>query len=199
MIPVQFWSMIWIWHLTKRLLWYLQFLIKEPASFKNLDGQKSINPMMTNRPRNFQNFFLIRIGFSDFLKMTVTVLSSYLFKWGPEVVKYKNSSNKFQSQINKKWNKFQDYFINICKTALNEKGSLKSENPRANNSLFMNKSILKTSMKGTILKITFENINLKQTIEFMFLVEIFVFVVRDAKNIFKTKNTLIILIIKSFY
>ena len=63
----------------------------------------------------------------------------------------------------------------------------------------MNKSILKTSMKGTILKITFENINLKQTIEFMFLVEIFVFVVRDAKNIFKTKNTLIILIIKSFY
>ena len=63
----------------------------------------------------------------------------------------------------------------------------------------MNKSILKTSMKGTVLKITFENINLKQTIEFMFLVEIFVFVVRDAKNIFKTKNTLIILIIKSFY
>ena len=63
----------------------------------------------------------------------------------------------------------------------------------------MNKYILKTSMKGTILKITFENINLKQTIEFMFLVEIFVFVVRDAKNIFKTKNTLIILIIKSFY
>ena len=63
----------------------------------------------------------------------------------------------------------------------------------------MNKSILKTSMKGTILKITFENINLKQTIEFMFLVEIFVFVVRDDKNIFKTKNTLIILIIKSFY
>ena len=63
----------------------------------------------------------------------------------------------------------------------------------------MNKSILKTSMKGTILKITFENINLKQTIEFMFLVEIFVFVVRDAKNILKTKNTLIILIIKSFY
>ena len=54
-------------------------------------------------------------------------------------------------------------------------------------------------MKGTILKITFENINLKQTIEFMFLVEIFVFVVRDAKNILKTKNTLIILIIKSFY
>ena len=63
----------------------------------------------------------------------------------------------------------------------------------------MNKSILKTSMKGTILKITFENINLKQTIEFMFLVEIFVFVVRDAKNILKTTNTLIILIIKSFY
>ena len=63
----------------------------------------------------------------------------------------------------------------------------------------MNKYILKTSMKGTILKITFENINLKQTIEFMFLVEIFVFVVRDAKNILKTKNTLIILIIKSFY
>ena len=199
MISIQFWSMIWIWHLTKRLLWYLQFLIKEPASFKNLDGQKSINPMMTNRPRNFQNFFVIRIGFSDFLKMTVTVLSSYLFKWGPEVVKYKNFSNKFRSQINKKWNKFQDYFINICKTALNEKGSLKSENPRANNSLFMNKYILKTSMKGTILKITFENINLKQTIEFMFLVEIFVFVVRDAKNILKTKNTLIILIIKSFY
>ena len=68
---------------------------------------------------------------------------------------YKNFSNeKFQSQINKECEKFQnslepDSFLNICNTSLNEKAPLKQKYARANNSPFMSKTILKAIMKQT--------------------------------------------------
>ena len=90
--------------------------------------------------------------------MTVTVLRSHLSKLGPQIIKhrdYKNFSNeKIRSQINKECEKFQstlelDPFLNIFNTGLNETAALKQKYKRANNSPFINKTILKAILKQT--------------------------------------------------
>ena len=55
-------------------------LIKDATCFKNPDKPNCIDLMLTNRNRSFQNSSVTDTGLSDFHKMTVTVLRSYLNK-----------------------------------------------------------------------------------------------------------------------
>ena len=55
-------------------------LIKDPTCFKNPINPKCIDLMFTNRHRSFLNSCLIETGFSNFHKMTVTVLRPFFKK-----------------------------------------------------------------------------------------------------------------------
>ena len=59
--------------------------------------------VLTNSIRSFQNSCGLETGFSDFRKMTVTVLKSYLEKKQPKIIFYRDfgkfSNNDFRTQI----------------------------------------------------------------------------------------------------
>ena len=71
--------------------------------FQNPDNPKSINLMLTNSVHSFQNSCALEIGLSDFHKMTVTVLKSYLEKKQPKIMFYRDfrkfSNNDFRTQL----------------------------------------------------------------------------------------------------
>ena len=84
-------------------LYRLKNLIKVPTCFKNPDKLNTIDLMLTNSVRSFQNSCALETGLSDFHKMTVTVLKSYLEKKQPKIMSYRDfgkfSNNDFRTQI----------------------------------------------------------------------------------------------------
>ena len=60
-------------------------LIKDATCFKHPGKPKCIDLMLTNRNRSFQNSCVTDTGLSDFHKLTVTVLRSYLDKLGLKI------------------------------------------------------------------------------------------------------------------
>ena len=138
-------------------------LIKEATCFKNPTNPKCIDLMLTNRHRSFQNSCVIEPGLSDFYKMTVTVLSSSLKKSKPKVISYRDHKNftnnnyrsfieELSGNLNITNNTALDTFLDICRGALNKTAPLKQKFAGANNSLFMNKTILRAIMKRTTLR-----------------------------------------------
>ena len=67
----------------------LSNLIKEPTFFKSLNNPSSIDLMLTNRPRCFQNSTTFETGLSDFHKMTVSVLKTFVKKLEPIIINYR--------------------------------------------------------------------------------------------------------------
>ena len=61
-------------------------LIKEPTCYKSPANPKCVDLMLTNRDRTFLNSCVIETGLSDFHKVTVTVLRSFLKKAEPKVI-----------------------------------------------------------------------------------------------------------------
>ena len=81
-------------------IYSLKNLIKVPTFFKNPLNPSSIDVILTNSFRSFQNSVAIETGLSDHHKMTVTVLKSYrdyknfdLEKFCGELVNSLNSFN----------------------------------------------------------------------------------------------------------
>ena len=74
-------------------------LIKELTCFTNSHNWKCIDFILTNTS-SFQNPWVIETEFSDFHKMTVTVLRSYYPKLETQIVKYRDykifSDEKFR-------------------------------------------------------------------------------------------------------
>ena len=68
-------------------------LIKEPTCYKNPTNPKCIDLMLTNRHRSFQNSCVIETGLSDFHRVTVTVLRSFLENAEPKVIFYRDYKN----------------------------------------------------------------------------------------------------------
>ena len=58
-------------------MYNLKNLINMPTCFKNLSNPSSIDLMLTNHPRSFQNSLSIDTCLSDFHRMTVTVTKPY--------------------------------------------------------------------------------------------------------------------------
>ena len=71
-------------------LYLLKNLIKKPTCFKNPENPKTIDLILTNRPRSFCNSDTLETGLSDFLQLTVTVLKTFFKKQSPKVISYRN-------------------------------------------------------------------------------------------------------------
>ena len=64
----------------------LRNLVKQKTCFKNPENLPCIDLILTNFPRSFQNSNVFETGFSDFHKLTTTVLEQYFPKLKPVAV-----------------------------------------------------------------------------------------------------------------
>ena len=74
-------------------LYLLKNLIKKPTCFKNPEIPKTIDLILTNRPRSFCNSDTLETGISDFHELTVTVLKMFFKKQSPNIISYRNYKN----------------------------------------------------------------------------------------------------------
>ena len=65
-------------------LYLLKNLIKKPSCFKNPENPKTIDLILTNRPRSFCNSDTLETGLSDFHKLTVPVPKMFFKKQSPK-------------------------------------------------------------------------------------------------------------------
>ena len=126
---------------------------------KNPTNPKCIDLMSINRHHSFQNLCVIETGLSDFHKMAVTVLRSFLKKVETKVIFYRDEKNftndnywllieELSGNLNIANNTALDSFWDICREALNKTAPLKQKFVTANNS----PTILRAIMKGTRLR-----------------------------------------------
>ena len=129
-------------------------LVKEPTCFKG--PPKCYDLILTNCKHNFQNTQTITTGFSDFHKMTVTVLKTEFIKPDPIQINFRDYKkynyvnfrhdlhNKLQSNVtaSRDYDKFQD----ILREVLDLHAPIKKKTLRANNSPFMTKQLRKMIM-----------------------------------------------------
>ena len=122
-------------------------LIKEPTCYKNVDKPKSIDNILTNYSRWFQNSGIYETGLSDFH----TVLKMFCAKQKPMVIKYRDYKNFiniiFRLDVLKKLSLSKlpkgdfDKFRFLVNTSLKSHASMKEKCIRRNAPPFMNKSI----------------------------------------------------------
>ena len=86
-----------------------QNIIKDKTCLKNTHNPSCIDLFITNRPKSFQNSTVIETGFSDFHKISLTVMKVFYKKQRPKNVRYQNY-RKFGNEI----------FINEVKYALDK-------------------------------------------------------------------------------
>ena len=84
-------------------LYLLKNLIKKPTCFKKPENPKTIDLILTNRPRRFCNSDTLETGLSDFHKLAVTVLKMFFKKQSPNVISYRNykkfSNDSFHTNL----------------------------------------------------------------------------------------------------
>ena len=142
-------------------IYNLSNLIKEPTCFKNPLNPSSIDVMLTNRARQFQNSHTVETGLSDHHKMTITVLKTFFQKQSPTIVKYRDyknfNVNLFRNQLLEQltnigdditYAKFETIFIHL----LDFFAPMKTKYIRANNGSFMNKTLSKAVMTRSRLR-----------------------------------------------
>ena len=143
-------------------IYNLKNLIKEPTCYKNPLHPSSIDIILTNKIRSFQNSQTIETGLSDHHKMTVTVLRMFFKKHPPICLKYRDYKNYdsllFHNQLCHKLREIQqrdinyDTFEQIFMELLNKNAPIKMKYLRANNAPFMTKQLGKSIMNRTRLK-----------------------------------------------
>ena len=139
----------------------LSNLIKEPTCFMNLNNPSSIDVMLTNRPRQFQNCHAVETGLSDYHKMTIAVLKTSFQKQTANIVNYRDYNkfnlNLFRNQLleqltnivdNITYAKFEDIFTHL----LDLHAPMKTKYIRANNGPFMSKILSKAIMTRSRLR-----------------------------------------------
>ena len=126
-------------------------MIKKPTCFKNPENSKTIDLILTNRPRSFCNFDTLETGLSDFHKLTVTVLKMFFKKQSPNVISYRNykhfSNDSFRTNL---INEISSNgilegdltgFLDACKKSLDYQALCKKKYTRANQASFLTKEI----------------------------------------------------------
>ena len=68
----------------------LKNLIKDPTCFKNPLNPSTIDLILTNRPRSFQNSQTVETGLSDHHRLTVTVMRAFFPKKAPIIIAYRD-------------------------------------------------------------------------------------------------------------
>ena len=122
----------------------LSNMIKEPTCFKNILNPSSIDLILTNRSRMFQNSIAIETGLSDHYKLTITVMRSLFKKQAPIIISYRDykhlNHDLFRNELLRdlyNWNSGKinyDTFEEIIIRLLNQHAPLKEKFVRANNS-----------------------------------------------------------------
>ena len=129
-------------------------LVKEFTCFKG--PPKCYDLILTNRKHNFQDTLAVTTGFSDFHKLTITVLKTEFIKGDPIYIHYRDYKNynpfDFTHELYQKLNNdvrcFHDYdiFHSILSEVLDKHAPIKKKTLRANHSPFMTKSLRKMIM-----------------------------------------------------
>ena len=105
-------------------------LIKVPTCYKSVLKPTSIDVILTNRNKSFENSHTIETGISDYHKMTVTVLKTFFKKNKPTIIKYREYKKidviLFKSELaqslcendtgNMNYDKFRDLFMTVLNT-----------------------------------------------------------------------------------
>ena len=142
-------------------IYNLSSLIKEHTCFKNPLNPSTIDLILTNRPRSFQNSQAIELGLSDHHKLTITIMKAFFPKQAPIIISYRDykhyDMNNFRNELLQGLHNIHgsisyDIFENVCITILNRHAPLKNKYIRANNSPFMNKTLSKAVMTRSRLK-----------------------------------------------
>ena len=128
-------------------------LLDKPACYNDPTNHSCVALILTNRPRSFKNSCRFQTGFSDFHKMTPSVLKSSFAKQKPRILNYRNyklfNNTRFRDQVlNKLINsnlqishKGLKHFKETCLSVVNTIAPLKSRFIRANQAPFINKEI----------------------------------------------------------
>ena len=108
----------------------LSSLIKDATCYKNPENPSSIDLILTNNPRSFQNSCVVETGLSDFHRMVVTVMKTSFERLKPRVINYrdyKSFENKLfreelllelsNSTLEENADRFEE-FIEICQIAM---------------------------------------------------------------------------------
>ena len=129
-------------------------LVKEPTCFKG--PPKCYDLILTNCKHNFQHTQTLTTGFSDFHKMTVTVLKTEFTKPDPIQINYRDykkfNSVNFKRDLHHKLqydltaSSDYDRFHDILREVLDSYAPIKKKILRANNSPFMTKTLRKMIM-----------------------------------------------------
>ena len=83
----------------------LKNLIKDPTCLKNPLNPRSIDVILTNKWRSFQNSQVVETGFSDHHKMTNTVMKDTVTKRAPIHIKYRNMKIFYDSAFRSNFHK----------------------------------------------------------------------------------------------
>ena len=143
-------------------IYNLTNLIKEPTCFKNPLNPSSIDVILTNKPRCFQNSTTIETGLSDHHKLTITIMRSFYPKQSPVIKSYRDYRNfdefTFRNALLKELYNVHRGEVNletfqmIVVRLLNLYAPIKRRFTRANNSPFMNKTLSKAVMTRSRLR-----------------------------------------------
>ena len=143
-------------------LYSLKYLIKKPTCFKNPDNPKVIDLLLTNRRRSFCNSDTLETGFSDFHKLTLTVLKTYFKKQAPKMINYRNyknfSNELFRADLIKELynNSIPEDdligFLDACKKSLDYYAPPKKSYIRENQAPFMTTELNKEIMTRSRLR-----------------------------------------------
>ena len=133
----------------------LKNITNEPTCYKTLLNPSTIDLILTNKRRSFQNTTTIETRLSDHHKMKVTVMKQYFPKQTPVLIKYRNfkTIDKFAFLQELRQNLTMlgetityDQFENIFIKQLDKHAPMKEKYVRANNEPFMNKTLSKAIM-----------------------------------------------------
>ena len=152
-------------------MYNLTSLIREPTCFKNVLNPSSIDLMLTNRPKQFQQSCTVETGLSDHHKMTINVLKTSFQKQSPTIIKYRDYKrfdvNLFRSQLLDRLYSFGNNIYAFFETSvthlLDLHAPLKTKHIRAHNGPFMNKILSKAIMTRSRLRNKFLNFPVMKT------------------------------------
>ena len=138
-------------------------LVNEKTCFK--EKPKCYDLILTNHKNNFQNTSAFTTGFSDFHKMTTTILKTEYVKADPVQINYRDYKRynpiAFRDELRNEFNENisinHDYgsFQKILVDTLHKHAPLKKKYVRANNSPFMTKKLQKNVMNISRCKNTY--------------------------------------------
>ena len=130
----------------------LKSLIKDATCYKNPENPSSIDLILTNNPRSFQNSSVIQTGLSDFHRMVVTIMKTFFERLKPRIISYRDHRS-FENKSFREKLLFElsnstleenadgsEEFIEIRQKTVNRHAPAKQKFIRGNHLPFMNKT-----------------------------------------------------------